>query len=75
MKRLFTGVATALVLTTFSTAETPVDTESQSSMFKRIFNYDKANRILSVLAWKNTQVVFPCPDEMRFESPVVRSGR
>ena len=41
MKRLFTGVATALVLTAFATAETPVDTERQSSMFKRIFNYDK----------------------------------
>lgn len=41
MKRLFTGMATALVLTTFATAETPVDTERQSSMFKRIFSYDK----------------------------------
>ncbi len=41
MKRLFTGVATALVLTTFATAETPLDSERQSSMFKSIFSYDK----------------------------------
>lgn len=44
MKQLFMGMAAAWILAAPAMAKTPVDAEQQSSMFKRIFSYDKSLR-------------------------------
>jgi hypothetical protein len=41
MRTLLTASIAALLVTSFATAEPPADAEQQSSMFKRIFSYDK----------------------------------